>query len=95
MLNSGDSYQATSLMSTASADQLRAAGRDWPDWVNSLYFYVSPSVTQRTRQLARQIVSEAGAVTPYDQAKALEGWLRQNIRYNERIPQPPSEPGPG
>ena len=94
VLNSGDSYQATSLMSIASADQLRAAGRDWPDWVNSLYFYVSPSVTQRTRQLARQIVSEAGAATPYDQAKALEGWLRQNIRYNERIPQPPTNQDP-
>ena len=94
VLNSGDSYKVSSLISTASADQLRAAGSAWPDWVSSLYFYVSPSVTQRTRQLARRIVSEAVAVTPYDQAKALESWLRQNIRYNERIPQPPSGQDP-
>ncbi|MCY4527219.1 MAG: transglutaminaseTgpA domain-containing protein, partial [Anaerolineaceae bacterium] len=55
VLYSGDSYTATSLLNTAGADQLRSAGRDWPDWVRSLYFYVSPSVTPRTRELARNI----------------------------------------
>ena len=94
VLNRGDSYRVSSLMSRAGADQLRAAGRDWPEWVRSLYFYVSPSVTRRTRELALRIVSEAGAVTPYDQAKAIETWLRHNIRYNERIPQPPPNQDP-
>ncbi|MDE0608886.1 MAG: transglutaminaseTgpA domain-containing protein [Anaerolineaceae bacterium] len=94
VLYSGDSYTVTSLLNTASADQLRPAGRDWPDWVRSLYFYVSPSVTARTRELALNIVNSAGAETPYDQAVALESWLRQNIRYNELIPSPPEGQDP-
>ncbi len=89
VLNRGDSYTATSLLSNASAGQLRAAGTDYPDWVRSLYFYVSPSVTDRTLALAREIVAQAGAATPYDQARAIESWLRANVRYNETIPQPP------
>lgn len=89
VINRGESYTATSLLSAATASQLRAAGTGYPSWVNQLYLYVSPSVTERTYTLARQIVTDAGAVTAYDQTKAIETWLRQNIVYNETIPQPP------
>ncbi|MBZ0300931.1 MAG: DUF3488 and transglutaminase-like domain-containing protein [Anaerolineae bacterium] len=89
VLDRGASYQATSLMSAASATQLRRAPATYPQWVRDLYLYVSPSVTTRTADLARLIVQEAGATSAYDQAKAIETWLRQNIRYNEGIPQPP------
>jgi transglutaminase-like putative cysteine protease len=89
VLSRGDRYTATSLLSTATAGQLRAVGTNYPAWVSELYLYVSPSITPRTYELARAVVSESGAVTPYDQARALETWLRLNIRYNEGIPQPP------
>lgn len=89
VLYEGDSYTATSLMSSATADHLRAAGTEYPQWVRDTYSSYFPSVTQRTIDLARQIVSQAGAVTPYDQAKAIETWLRTNIEYNEIIPEPP------
>ncbi len=89
VLNQGDRYTATSLLNSASANQLGAVGTNYPAWVRELYLYVSPSVTSRTYDLARSIVAEAGATTPYAQARAIEGWLRQNIRYNEVIPQPP------
>jgi transglutaminase-like putative cysteine protease len=94
VLRPGESYAATSLISTASASQLRAAPAVYPQWVRDLYLYVSPSVSGRTIDLARLIVQEAGAVTPYDQAKAIETWLRQNITYNETIPQPPRNQDP-
>jgi hypothetical protein len=44
--------------------------------------------------LARQIVSETGTQNPYDQAKAIEHWLRTNIQYNESIPTPPAGSDP-
>lgn len=94
VLDRGESYAAVSLMSSASASQLRQAPVSYPPWVQSLYLYVSPSVTPRTQDLARLIVQEAGATNPYDQAKAVETWLRQNIRYNEAIPQPPRSQDP-
>jgi transglutaminase-like putative cysteine protease len=94
VLYQGESYTTTSLLSNATAAQLRSAGVEYPDWIRDLYLYVSPSITSRTRDLARTIVNNAGAFTPYDQAKALEGWLRANIVYNETIPQPPAGQDP-
>jgi transglutaminase-like putative cysteine protease len=85
----GESYNVTSLMTNATADQLRAAGTNYPQWVTDTYHGYIPSATSRTIQLANQIVRDSGAQTPYDTAKAVETWLRRNIRYNESIPQPP------
>lgn len=94
VLNQGDRYAATSLLSTATAAQLRSAPTDYPQWLRDLYLYVSPSVTGRTRDLARAIVEEANAITVYDQARAIETWLRLNMAYNETIPQPPRDRDP-
>jgi transglutaminase-like putative cysteine protease len=95
VLYQGDTYKATSLLSVATADQLRAASTDYPQWVRDLYInQLSTSVTTRTTQLAKQIVAQAGAATPYDKAKAVERWLRANIKYNETIPQPPTGQDP-
>ncbi|MFQ3567094.1 MAG: transglutaminaseTgpA domain-containing protein [Aggregatilineales bacterium] len=89
VLYQGASYSATSLMSNATSEQLRAAGTNYPQWIVDTYSSYIPSMTGRTVQLAAQIVADAGAVTPYDKARAIESWLRANITYNESIPQPP------
>lgn len=89
VLYEGETYTATSMVSNATADQLRQAGTEYPQWVRDTYSPYFPSVSGRTIQLAQQIVTEAGAITPYDQVKAIETWLRTNISYNEVIPQPP------
>jgi transglutaminase-like putative cysteine protease len=94
IIERGDSYTATSLMSVATAEELRSASTTYPEWVTDLYLYVSPSVTQRTRDLALQIVTEAQATTVYDRAKAIEDYLRRTITYNETIPLPPRDQDP-
>ncbi|MEO0564963.1 MAG: transglutaminaseTgpA domain-containing protein, partial [Chloroflexota bacterium] len=71
VLERGDTYTATSLMSSATAAELRAAGEDYPAWVRETQLYVPPTITGRTLALAQQVVSEAGAVTPYDKARAI------------------------
>ena len=43
---------------------------------------------------ANQITQQANAQTPYDQARAIERWLRTNIQYNESIPNPPAGQDP-
>lgn len=94
VLYEGENYTATSLMSNATADQLRQAGTNYPQWVRDTYGSYIPSATARTLQLAQQIVNDAGAVTPYDRAKAVEAWLRANITYSESIPTPPVDQDP-
>ncbi len=88
VLETGESYQAVGAMSVASAFDLRSAGTDYPDWVRNPSAY-NQGISPRVAGLARQIVDEAGATTPYDQAKAIESWLRRNIAYDEQIPRPP------
>jgi hypothetical protein len=88
-LRTGDQYAVTSSVSTATAAMLRTAGTQYPDWVRRLYLQGAVQVSPRVRMLADQIVAQAGAHTPYDQAKAIERWLRTNIQYNEQIPSPP------
>ncbi|MCY3779156.1 MAG: DUF3488 and transglutaminase-like domain-containing protein [Chloroflexi bacterium] len=88
VLRRGESYTATSMISTASATQLRRATTDYPAWVSSANLYVGiPNA--RVLELARHIVGEAKADNPYDRAKAIETWLRQNIEYSESISAPP------
>ncbi len=89
-LNEGDSYDITSSVSIASADTLRTQSTTYPQWVRSLDLQLPPIISTRTRNLALQIVQQAQAKTVYDKAKAIELWLRDNIRYNENIVTPPA-----
>jgi transglutaminase-like putative cysteine protease len=88
-LRTGDKYTVTSSISAATASMLRTAGTEYPDWVRRLYLQGAAQVSPRVRMLTDQIVTQAGAQTPYDRAKAIERWLRTNIQYNEQIPSPP------
>ncbi|MDE2853606.1 MAG: DUF3488 and transglutaminase-like domain-containing protein [Chloroflexota bacterium] len=88
IMRRGDSYSASSLISTASAHELRLTTADYPDWVSGPNLYVGTR-NPRIMNLALNIVNEAKATHPYDRAKAIESWLRENITYNESISAPP------
>jgi transglutaminase-like putative cysteine protease len=94
VLQRGDFYTVTSLLTDATAGQLRVAPTNYPDWILRLDLQLPPGLSEQTRQLAQQIVTEAGATTAYDRTRAIEGWLRANIVYNEAIPQPPVDRDP-
>ncbi len=89
VMRQGESYSATSLLSKATADDLRRASVNYPTWVSSASLYIGVPNT-RVLELSQQIVAEAGAANPYDKARAIESWLRKNIRYNETISAPPA-----
>ena len=90
LLRRGETYTVNSLISTATATELRRTSADYPEWVSGPNLYVGIR-NPRVLNLALQIVNEAGAAHPYDRAKAIEGWLRENIAYNESISAPPPE----
>jgi transglutaminase-like putative cysteine protease len=76
----GEGYLITAAISQATEAQLAAAGTDYPEEIVRYYLGTS-GVTDRTRALARQIVADAGAETPYDQAKALARYLQRDPRF--------------
>ncbi len=89
-----DTYSMISSVSVAGADALRGAGTEYPQWVTDKYLQGTEQVTARLRQTTQDIILSTGAATPYDKAKAIERWLRQNITYNESIPTPPPNVDP-
>jgi hypothetical protein len=74
MLAAGRSYQVLSLLPAADESVLAAAGADYPPDVAALYLAL-PDVPERVSLLAQEVTQEAA--TPYDQALALEAFLRQ------------------
>ena len=84
---SGEPYQLTASVSAAPPDDLRAAGSDYAPWVWTRYTQLPPDLPPRVAELARRIA--AGAPTPYDQALAVEAYLKNNLTYNLAIDPPP------
>ena len=80
-------YQTTSYTSIATPDQLAAAGSDYPQWVTDRYLQTGETVTDRTIQLAQEIVGDE--TNPYVQATLIEDWLRRNITYDLSVDAPP------
>ncbi len=85
-VGAGDSYDITSVVSTAIDNNLRQAGTDYPVEITSRYLQLPP-VTDRVRNLANQLA--AGKNNPYDIAANIETYLRTNLKYNENVGTPP------
>lgn len=88
LLGQGESYQAVSLASRATVEQLRDAGTEYPRWVVDRYLNLPPSTTGRTVDLARQVTEPYD--NNFDRAQAIERYLRNNLNYNEKINAPPA-----
>jgi len=86
VLRAGDIYGATSSISIADETSLRNAGTNYPAWVRDTYLTLpTESITPRTLQLAQSLQQP----NPYDTAKTMESYLRNNIQYNEQVEAPP------
>lgn len=81
-------YQVRSLVPTATDEDLRAADGEYPEWVRSRYLELPETVPQRVWDLAAEIT--AGQPTFYDQAKAIERFLR-TYPYTLELPAPPAD----
>jgi hypothetical protein len=73
-LGEGDTYTVTGSVSIATVDQLRAAGTQYPEWVEERYLGLPPELPDRVARKAEEVARNAG--TPYDKAAAIERYLR-------------------
>ena len=88
------SYKATVEYSTATEAELQAAGTAYPAWLNQFTTlprsgYRSPDVQKQIHDLAVSVVTAKGATTPYDQATAIQNFLRDNYQYTLSPPTTP------
>ncbi len=94
ILRRGEGYELIASITIADQQSLNDAGANYPEWVLGHYLQLPEGISERTHALARQIVAEAGADTPYEQATAITDWLRNNIAYDLNIEAPPSDVDP-
>jgi transglutaminase-like putative cysteine protease len=84
------SYTVTSYFSDADEQSLRRSGAVYPEWVPGPYLQLPQTLPARVRELAQQVVDEAGATSAYDKALAVQRYLR-TLPYNEQRPAPPED----
>lgn len=87
-LGAEDTYNSFGSISRATAEQLDAAGTAYPEWVTGRYLQLPSDLPRSVRDEAARIIREAGATTPYQQAKAIESYLR-TFPYDLAVPAPP------
>ena len=72
-LREGDTYSAAGSVVVATPDMLRAAGTRYPAWTDR-YLQLPNDLPGRVAAKAREVTSSAN--TPYDEAAAIEAYLR-------------------
>ncbi len=84
----GRRYEIVSLVPAAGEIALRAAGSAYPSHIAEQYLQL-PRLPSRVTELARTVT--AGAATPYDQAVAIERYLRRYPYDLSVTPAPPKQ----
>lgn len=79
-------YTVTSTVPLLGIEDLRRSPAEYPEWVKQRYLQL-PKLPERVTSLAQEIVSKAGAQTPYDKAMAIQTYLRQ-LPYDPNIKLP-------
>jgi len=85
-LSTAKSYHVESLLPAVDLEQLRAARAIYPENISKRYLQLPEKIPERVLALARDLT--ATAPTPYDQAKAIETYLRKTYPYTLDIPAP-------
>ncbi|MBA3379468.1 MAG: transglutaminase domain-containing protein [Chloroflexia bacterium] len=83
----GGTYRVLASTSTAIEMDLRETGTVYPEWVMERYLSLPETITPRTVALTQSIA--AASDNPFDQARAIEQYLRTTIVYDETVEEPP------
>jgi len=92
---SAGNYTVTVEYSSATDAELQAAGTTYPDWLQPFSTlpatgYRSPDVEKQIHDLAVKVVTDAGATNPYDEATAIQNFLRgPDFKYTLAPPKAP------
>ncbi|MDE3075165.1 MAG: transglutaminase domain-containing protein [Chloroflexota bacterium] len=87
VIQANQRYTAASLESTATAESLASAAGPVPAGIRAAYLQLPAGLSARVKQLAQR--ETAGRRSAFDQAEALEAFLR-TFAYDTEIPPPPA-----
>jgi transglutaminase-like putative cysteine protease len=76
-------YTVVSAVSTATNQELRAAGEDYTDEIRRRYLQLPRGIPRRVIDVAHDAVG--GTTSAFDRAIAIEGYLRDNYTYTTHV----------
>jgi transglutaminase-like putative cysteine protease len=85
-LDRDETYTSFGSQSFATADELRAAGTEYPEWVTERYLQLPDSLPTRVGDEAQRVAG--GSTNAYDQALAIQDYLR-GFPYNLEVESAP------
>jgi len=91
-LSNGDDYQVRAALANPSIEELRAAGREYPQWVLDRYLQIPEEIAPRIREYAAGLT--LGIESPYDQVAVITNYLRQDIKYQDVLDPVPKDIDP-
>lgn len=80
-------YQIESLLPLFSQAEIQASSQRYPENIRKQYLGLPPKIPERVLALARDLT--ATVPTPYEQAKAIESYLRHSYPYTLDVAEPP------
>jgi transglutaminase-like putative cysteine protease len=80
-------YTVRSYVPRPTAEQLNAAGTDYPPEIKAAYLQLPAELPQRVRNLAARLAATAS--TPYQTALAIQDYLRLTYTYDLKVKPPP------
>ncbi len=86
-LRSGETIKAETRLNELTVSMLRQAGESYPDWVTQRYLNLPEDFPPSVAGLAEELVKEEE--TPYDKARVITSYLRNEITYENEIPKAP------
>ncbi|MUW15545.1 DUF4129 domain-containing protein, partial [Halorubrum sp. CBA1125] len=87
-LRSGDRVRVESRVPDADPDALRNASTDYDPELEDRYTQLPDSTPDRVGERTEEILASADAETPYDQAVAIERYLRSEYEYSLTVERP-------
>jgi transglutaminase-like putative cysteine protease len=75
-LDALEPYIVDQLISTASDEELDAAGADYPTWVTDRYLQLPDSLPARVSELGAEIIATSEAETPFEKVTAVQDFLQ-------------------
>jgi Transglutaminase-like superfamily/TgpA N-terminal domain len=90
-------FSASGMVSSASANQLRTAGKGYPGFITQNYLGLNPVTSADKAQVANLVqiaqLWTAGAGNPYDAAALIESHLRDTTVFTYTLKPPATRPG--
>lgn len=87
-LRNGEIFRVKAWISRPTITALKASNEEYPADIKRTYTQLPRNFSRRVSNLARELTT--GIANPYDKVMKITNYLRDNIKYSQTVPAPPT-----